>query len=460
MIEKLFDITNFEQSLKEHADDFTIVPSRNVWQGIYNNIHPGRKWPSIPMALMLLLSLMGIGYLNNAPVRPAQNEINLNKNNLTSTPKSNAKSNGKSHLSVASINNEITRGINDKENTNEVALKKVSIKNEVAEETDQTILDKNQEGKQLTSVEEIPVTIINSYSQSSSKDIPEIETLTGKEIAGIDLNKNVENNISPNNKLETDDDNQKKANSNISKSLIKKQPKITLSYFIMPTVTNVYFAGNEEKDIKSTGSLIAINPDLSQGNMIINAQLGLKLGGQVEYHFNSKWQLLLIGQASYSGYTIISNKEPLALGKLALKDKSGPVYSKAYVTNLGNGKSDNQVPLTNYSIQISLPIGMQYEIWKNKSTAIFLSAAAGPSFVLRSNAHILSSDGRNYVDDQSLMRKNNYTGFVGTHIEFSAKNLKWRIGPTVGYQLLSTYEDKYPVKEHLIDYGIKIGISK
>ena len=462
MIEKLFDMTDFEQSLKEHADDFTIVPSRKVWQGIYKNMHPGRRWPSIPMAFMLLLSLIGIGYLNNAPINPTQNEINLNKSNLSSSSNGRQEKPPGNKLSVASINNDYNPAKNYPLGT--VSLNKVENTEVEPIARNQFVAGTRQE-KQQSTKNELGLKTINSFDQQSSNVILESEIVEGKENVETGLNTTDVTIISSEESEEKDADaeiqKKKAVSNNVEKILAKKTPKLTFSYFLMPTVTNAYFAGNAEKDSKADGSILTVNPNLSRGNtMIVNAQLGLRLGGQVEYQLNPKLQLLMMGQLSYSGYTIISNNERLATGKLALKDKTGPVYSKAYFTSYGNGRSENQVPLKNYSLQVSIPVGIQYEIWQNKSAGIFVTTAGGPSFVLKSNAHLLSSDGRNYVDDQSLLRKSNYTGYLGTHIEFKAKNLKWRIGPTVTYQLLSTYEDKYPVKEHLVDYGIKIGISK
>ena len=457
MIEKLFDMTEFEQSLKEHADDFTIVPSRKVWQGIYNNMHPGKRWPSIPMAFMLLLSLMGIGYLNNAPVNGDHNEIVTNKESLTTASNKIHQKNTGSKLTIASINKEF----NDNNFTLDTVSLSKAVNPEVSFVKGNLYIAEEKMDDQLLSKTKVPVpentSSLDLKSLSSS-----IENTNSIQNEDMDILTNNDSNISSKNPIEKAEVNQnEKAASLITKSITRKTPKIVFSYFIMPTVTNAYFASNAVKDIKTEGSLLTVNPNLSPtNNMIVNAQLGLRLGGQVEYRINSKFQLLMMGQVSYSGYTIISNNEALVTGKLALKDKTGPVYSKAYYTSYGNGKSENQVPLKNYSLQVSIPVGMQYELWKNKSAGIFVSTAAGPSFVLKSNAHILSSDGRNYVDDQSLMRTTNYSGYLGTHVEFNAKNLKWRIGPTVSYQLLSTYEDKYPVKEHLIDYGIKIGISK
>src|SRR6266550_4701381 len=55
---------DFEQSLKEHADKFQMVPSKKVWHGIYNDLHPGKRWPSVTMSLLLIFTLVVIGHLN------------------------------------------------------------------------------------------------------------------------------------------------------------------------------------------------------------------------------------------------------------------------------------------------------------------------------------------------------------------------------------------------------------
>ncbi len=37
--------------------------------------------------------------------------------------------------------------------------------------------------------------------------------------------------------------------------------------------------------------------------------------------------------------------------------------------------------------------------------------------------------------------------------------VKWRVGPQVRYQLMSSFSKNYPIKEHLFDFGLKMGIQ-
>src|SRR3978361_1186477 len=63
-MERRFFMNDFEKSLKEHADKFQMVPSKKVWHGIYNDLHPGKRWPSVTMSLLLIFTLVVIGHLN------------------------------------------------------------------------------------------------------------------------------------------------------------------------------------------------------------------------------------------------------------------------------------------------------------------------------------------------------------------------------------------------------------
>ena len=40
------------------------------------------------------------------------------------------------------------------------------------------------------------------------------------------------------------------------------------------------------------------------------------------------------------------------------------------------------------------------------------------------------------------------------------KGISWQVGPQIRYQLLPGAVRSYPVREHLIDYGLKIGFVK
>ncbi|MEO6718981.1 MAG: hypothetical protein ABIN67_01405 [Ferruginibacter sp.] len=66
---------DFVRLLREKSDEFRMYPSKRIWYSIYNNIHPGRKWPSVAMTISLITALLLIGYLNtDHPASPSSRE--------------------------------------------------------------------------------------------------------------------------------------------------------------------------------------------------------------------------------------------------------------------------------------------------------------------------------------------------------------------------------------------------
>src|SRR5665647_3858254 len=83
-MERKFYPANFEKFLKGHADQFKMTPSKKVWHGIYNDLHPGRRWPSVAMSLVFIFTLVIIGHLNtnNGHNTPLYDLTSLHSSNL------------------------------------------------------------------------------------------------------------------------------------------------------------------------------------------------------------------------------------------------------------------------------------------------------------------------------------------------------------------------------------------
>lgn len=80
---------NFENFLRESIDDFKMIPSRKIWHSIYNNMHPDRKWPSITVCLLILVSILYLGVSNNNSLSKAARIANEQNASLLSNNSSN-----------------------------------------------------------------------------------------------------------------------------------------------------------------------------------------------------------------------------------------------------------------------------------------------------------------------------------------------------------------------------------
>ncbi|MEO6812752.1 MAG: hypothetical protein ABI172_02400 [Ginsengibacter sp.] len=566
-MERRFDMTNFEQSLKDHADQFSIMPSNKVWHGIYNNLHPGSKWPSFAMGLVFLFTLVGVGHLNNNPkqvttltpetstdasilhldnnqVASKRKEVASSKNQEASSKDqvvSSKKQVESSNDQVAESRNQLASEIHDvsssrnhisgidkqqKESAIIVAGNFIKVKNltnevksanELKVSNEAPIIKMNQKSfnkqiqlssnnlnKEESLVEhnklspgritadnpinlqmvnnnewetntKQPLTVKNSLNILEGRSLVDnqekllfskIDSLQNPALGIIFPGSNEVNQIA---NYEIDGRNNLKEEINnievgINKPWLvesKRNKKVSWIFFITPEVSTVHFSGKAIQGPPSPNfPSVVLRPANMGNNMIYNARLGFETGTEMAFNFEGKWSVTAGASISYSGYNIISDPAHPAFAHLLLKDRSGSIFLRDYITHFGNGQSQAQTTLNNFNLQASIPVGLQYQVWGNKTVQINLASTIAPSFVINSNAYILSSDGRNYINDPDLMRKINIAGNFGSFISFKSKNIKWHIGPDVRYQILSTYQNIYPVREHLLDYGIRIGISK
>ena len=73
---------------------------------------------------------------------------------------------------------------------------------------------------------------------------------------------------------------------------------------------------------------------------------------------------------------------------------------------------------------------------------------------------IITSNYKNYADGSQLMRNWNLNANAETYIGYKMGSFRWQAGPQFRYQFFPTLSNRYPIKEHLLDYGIKIGFVK
>ncbi|MEO9020852.1 MAG: hypothetical protein ABI237_09085 [Ginsengibacter sp.] len=542
-MERRFDMSDFEQSLKDHADQFTMVPTKRIWKGIYNNLHPGSRWPSVTVAIILMIVLITVGNMNNSP-RSVLNSIQKTLSSSETSEDLTMNSIGKVSLSDDASSQKENISFEDETSLKGLSQKKESftqlnspsslsitktpknslnksntVKNkDLKDELPQKGMQYSSGNGMLASSEVYPaghnrsksinvlqqkitmapsitkeyskITFYNNTAIELQQEIAPMSGFYKKYISYDGYRKNMETFISLPFSGETSsitiapevsavkdskgniigkvsvNNIQEKVTENIPKKATvirkKRNPNTRWMYYVTPQISSVTFRGDQLKSNPVSGlPPIIVLPNQVSGNMIRAARIGLEAGAQMNVKLSKRWKFSTGSNLSYSGYHVISNQVHPTSATLVLKDENtGLSYSKNYVTHYGNGYSQNQIALNNYSLQLSIPVGLQYTIWGDKNIEINVASDIQPDLVLKSNSYIISSEGRNYVQDPSLMRKVNMSGNFGSFITFTSSKVKWQIGPQVRYQLLSTYKDNYTLKEHLLDYGIKIGISR
>ena len=109
---------------------------------------------------------------------------------------------------------------------------------------------------------------------------------------------------------------------------------------------------------------------------------------------------------------------------------------------------------------ISVPLGVELTVIGNKRVAFNVASTIQPTYVIRNQAYLVSTNLKNYAEEPSLYRKWNLNAGGEAFMSINTGTVTWVVGPQIRYQILSSYKEKYPIKEHLIDYGFKIGVTK
>jgi hypothetical protein len=161
-------------------------------------------------------------------------------------------------------------------------------------------------------------------------------------------------------------------------------------------------------------------------------------------------------QFNVSKYDIRAYTYNSEVATIALNTGSG-ANSVSTFTNYRNFSGDNASWLRNLYISASLPVGFELKLNKGKND-FGIAGNVQPTYMLSNRVYLLSTDYKNYVEVPSLTRKWNFSGGFEIFAGVNTGKINWRVGPQVRYQMLSSFDDTYPVKERLFDFGIKVGV--
>ncbi len=517
-MERKFYTDNFERLLKEKSDEFRMYPSKRVWHSIYNDLHPGRKWPSVAMSMLLVIALLLIGYLNtndNSTKKPLagnpSSQYGISNNNTTNSNTNTGQlpvtgSNDALHVNPdQSITNTITA--EEASNNNTGTVNNVLPGNQG--NTNTSVIAGNSENK--TSANTNLVVTVDNYIRSNQLlyDIAEMnrqkeQRTTHTVLANSGMNENtsetntvaVQNAVAKtnipavginegnkNNSVNENitvknipavnaGNNNKKAVSTEEKAWMedyalhnkpgrnKWKDRVAMELYVTPGVSYRNLSSN----ITNEAAAQAYNGAATPNSKSVSQKpgLGLEAGFGLSYSFAKNLRLKSGVQLNYTSYGVNADQtnHPI-LTTLMLNDpNTGRPYLEAISSSLSNSTGLQSVKVHNNTFQISIPVGLAVKLAGNNNLEWYAGASIQPSFVFGGSTHFISSDYSSYVSDPSLLRRwNMNTGFE-TYLNYKMGSYTLQVGPQFRYQLFSTYTKKYTVDENLYNMGLKVGLVK
>lgn len=407
----------FEQFLKENADNHRLYPADSVWESIHARLHPKKRWP-LTVLLLLAFTTGSITWFG-----PGERSIeSVRRTDKVEAAVAMAKANYESN---ALANNKVSGSSNQ-----EIRVASTESSPIPASQIEPAIALIEAPAKtynEATAIAETAASVSTTAITSNEPSYPlSIESVTN------------------------------------SYQRQKHSPRFHWQLHFTPTVS--YRSLKEDQKfiaqarMNLSASPLAVTTELSN---VINHRpdLGMQLGLLGTYPLGKRLDLIAGLQFNVSKYDIKAFNYPTEVATIALVNAWGGSTAVSTVTSFrSNGFTNKASWLRNYYYSISAPVGLEWRILGKKQNHWGFSTTVQPTYMVGNRSYIISMDYQNYAEVPYLINKWNLNVGLETYAKFSVGNTDFRVGPQVRYQLFSSFKKGYPVSEHLYDFGVKLGI--
>ncbi len=444
---------NFEDFLKQNAEGLRMLPSDSVWKGISNHFRRQRRKGGLLIGLGLLLTTTGGYFLVNE-----NNEVLENAGTATAPVI-------QMDAYPRATGNQETRGTSSNEPSTD---DQATALNQPANRTSATlsfkpfipaIVNNNTPGNSAYQEENLAV-LPGDNGTATSQATGAVNEFRGTVVDdSYPLTAAVKPLVES---RHTDVIDPMSIESVLNSFTPRKKKKLESQVYFTPTVSYRKLSENKAY-IKSVSP--ANIPSTQQNLYDINnfvthkPDFGFELGLAAKYPLTKNIKLRAGVQFNVNRYDIKIFNSSTQLATIRLNNRNG-MDSVNRVTNYSNTPTGYKANwLENFYFQISAPVGIEFKIKGDQKVEFGIASTIQPTYVLGDRAYLISTDYKNYAEVPWLIRRWNVNTSLETFVAYSTGKLQWQVGPQVRYQLLSSFVKKYPVKENLFDFGLKVGLG-
>jgi hypothetical protein len=459
----------FEQFLRENADQHRMYPSDGVWTNIYRQLHSGRR--RIALGGMLLLVMSGIFWLANTgsdiPIHPAitaNNSLQLSGSGAT--------------ISASTVTvDDIIEKLRAKSLIPTTAIAAPLSLSPLQLHKPDHLSDtynpaKNQVSFPYSSIgmtiEGSPTRTTKVFQAVEGQTHDAIADLRASAVSKIDITEPGQARVSepvrrsPLLSIAAATEANSHFASSISITGPKPKIKNRVSYLMSFAPSIGYrnlFEGNNHYTYGSS-PLMVRHLDV---NRFVDHQpaIGFELGGGIRYQVTRSLAVRTGLQINLTRYSIAAFAHSPEKATLSLNPDFGYLRDTLVATsNVRNLAGNSPEQLQNEFLQIALPVAAEMKLFGDNKLQVNLAGSIQPVYLLNTNQYLLSSDYSNYIKEPSLIRRWNMATSMEIFVSYTTGNVRWQVGPQFRYNLLSTYKTQYPIRENLMEYGFKFGVSK
>lgn len=415
-----------EDLLKERSDQYLLYPSDRVWNNIEKELHPNR---SLRYGLLVLFLFLGT---TTAIV------VNKEKASYANAPLG--------QVAAKFIEKDLIATIvdgYDEINGSSTANDKLSnFQNNQAQKNMTTFAElASPEQKDLTVQlpKYLELTVLPTKMQVSRDP----ETNVPKEEKKNTLGAAIETVFEQAKKIKKNASWQIYASPNMGYRRLKGEASRSMyQYSVFSLSTNAVFARNVKDAVSHKPGM------------------GFEIGAAMFYPLSKKLNFKTGLQANYNHYQIEAFSAVPEIANYGMNSYAFGSYPISAVSFYSNRSGYSPATLRNEHYMISMPIGIDYEVAGTKKLNVSIASTLQPTYVFANYSYLISTDLKHYAKEPTLNRKWNMNAAIEANLNMEKGSFKWSIAPQFRYQMLSSFKSKYPIKENLTDFGIKVGVIK
>ncbi len=241
-----------------------------------------------------------------------------------------------------------------------------------------------------------------------------------------------------------------------------KGSKLSIQFYTTPSVsyrrlTDAATGHPASSFIPQTpGPVITNNPPTVHNSPAIGIEAGFALGYKITDQLTFKTGL----QYNMRQYNITAYNHPAQTEAIGFLSNNSPDTINLVSRNNDASSNSYQTTLNNRYYEVSIPIGIDWKVATFDRFSIGVAGFVQPTYTFNRHSFLITTDLKNYVNGSSLLRQWNINTSVESYIAYKMGDYTLQAGPELRYQQLPSFSSQYPIKEFLIDYGFKVGVTK
>lgn len=424
-----YSTEEFEDILREKTQQYMVYPSDKVLDNIMDKLHPLRRVKNLTILLLFFTAATTAIILSSEEARYAMHKTQKNPQTLI-------------------INEKFSKqGITKTQST---ATEQQKQKNNKLVSFSTTANYKPVEVGQIA--------LVNSVRPTTSFEIP----------TEISPTPNIPLNISTEVATEVKKVDDKSYAATILENVVEKARKIkknaSWQFYLTPTISYRSLSGQASKtNYQYSQYFMSTNaPFATDVNDAVNHRpgLGLEIGTAMFYPITKRLTFKAGIQANYNQYLIKAFSSIPEIATYGMNNFSGATIPINAVSSYRNLTDYSNTTLRNEHYMLSIPVGFDYRVLGNRKVNLSIASTIQPTYVFANYSYLVSTNLKNYAKEPSLNRNLNVNGAVEASLNITSGSLKWSIAPQYRYQMISSFKNKYPIRENLMDFGIKFGVIK